>query len=54
MTNSFLISISMFGINILFVVARLWVTRSEGWRPRDAGACRLGAIRVISRLHRHV
>ena len=55
MTSSFLIAISVwFGINILFVTARLWVTRPERWQRRDAAASRLGVIHVKSRLHRHV
>jgi len=55
MTSSFLIAISVwFGINILFVTARLWVTRPERWQRRDAAASRLGVIHVKSRLHRQV
>jgi len=55
MTSSFLIAISVwFGINILFVTVRLWVTRPERWQLRDAAASRLGVIHVKSRLHRPV
>ncbi|TWA94286.1 hypothetical protein FBZ96_10818 [Bradyrhizobium stylosanthis] len=55
MTSSFLIAISVwFGINILFVTVRLWVTRPERWQLRDTGASRLGVIHVKSRLHRRV
>jgi len=55
MTSSFLIAISVwFGINILFVAVRLWVTRPKNRRLCHGGVSRLGVVRVIARLHRHV
>jgi hypothetical protein len=50
MANSFLIVMSIwFGINILFVVVRLWVTRADRWRNCDNGAGQLSAVCVKSR-----
>jgi hypothetical protein len=55
MTNSFLIVMSIwFGINILFVVVRLWVTRADRWRNCDNGAGQLSAVCVKSRRPCHV
>jgi hypothetical protein len=55
LANSFLIVMSIwFGINILFVAVRLWVTRADGWRICDNGASQLSAVCVKSRRPRHV
>lgn len=53
MTSSFLIVMSIwFGINILFVAARLWVTRPAGWQI-DTCSRQLSPVRVKSRMHHH-
>jgi hypothetical protein len=55
MANSFLIVMSIwFGINILFVAVRLWVTRSDRWRNCGNGAGQFSAVCVKSRRPRHV
>ncbi|MFK4496647.1 hypothetical protein ABIF86_000938 [Bradyrhizobium japonicum] len=54
MASSFLIVMSIwFGINILFLAVRLWVTRPKNWHM-NACPHQLSAVRVRSRLHRHV
>jgi len=58
MTNSFLIAIAVwFGINILFVALRLWVTRPKS-RPknrqrRNGVVSQFGVLSVKSRQHGH-
>ncbi|MBR0822035.1 hypothetical protein [Bradyrhizobium liaoningense] len=54
MANSFLIGMSTWlGINILFMVARLWVTQPKDWQI-NASPRQLSTVRVKSRLYRHV
>jgi len=54
MACSFLIVMSIwFGINFLFLAVRLWVTRRKNWQM-NACPRQLSAVRVRSRLHRHV
>jgi hypothetical protein len=52
--NSFLVTVSIwFGINILFVAVRLWVTRLKNWQT-DACFRQFSTVCVKSRLRRHV
>lgn len=54
MTSSFLIVMSIwFGINILFVAMRLWVTRPVDWQI-DSSPPQLSPVRVTSRRLRRV
>ncbi|MCS3932678.1 hypothetical protein M2175_007709 [Bradyrhizobium elkanii] len=54
MASSFLIVMSIwFGINILFLAVRLWVTGRKNWQM-NACPRQLSAICVTSQQHRRV